>query len=137
MRIKLCVVLYVFPPTHTKLYYEINNIFFLFSFVLGMFPFMVWNTIGGDSFDDMLDEYSLDVVTPHQSKLNSKMDTPGGDSFDDLLGEDSDDIIAAMFQTKNPQTQPTSGNLFSPPKGIAVLDKDDLADLGDEDDDDF
>jgi len=95
------------------------------------------STIGGDSFDDMLDEYSLDVVTPHQSKLNSKMDTPGGDSFDDLLGEDSDDNIAAMFQTKNPQTQPTSGNLFSPPKGIAVLDKDDLADLGDEDDDDF
>ncbi len=65
-----------------------------------------------------------------------KSNTPGGDSFDDMLDDDSDDDnIEAMFQTKNPQ--PESGNLFSPSQGVSVLDKDDLADLGDEDDDDF
>lgn len=94
------------------------------------------STPGGDSFDDMLDEDSLDVDTPYGGKLGSKMDTPGGDSFDDLLCDDSDDNIEAMFQTRNPQ--PTSdNNLFSPSQGVSVLDKDDLADLGDEDDDDF
>eukprot|EP00985_Skeletonema_marinoi_P032413 scaffold39129_cov155-Skeletonema_marinoi.AAC.2 len=91
------------------------------------------NTPGGDSFDDMLDDDSLDIDTPNIGKLGSKMNnTPGGDSFDDMLDEDSDDNIEAMFQIKN--SHPTSDNLFS---GVTVLDQDDLADLGDEDDDDF
>ena len=91
------------------------------------------NTPGADSFDDMLDEESLDV-TP---KVGLKMSTPGGESFDDMFDEDSDDNIEAMFQTKNPQT--TSGNnMFSPSQGASsILDKDELMDLCDEDDDDF
>ena len=80
----------------------------------------------------MLDEDSLDV-TP--LGLKTRTSTPGGDSFDDMLDEDSDDNIEAMFLTTNPQT--ASNNLFSPSQGASILDKDDLADLGDEEDDDF
>ena len=91
----------------------------------------------GASFDDMLDEDSHDVDTPHGDKLDSKMDTPGGDSFDAIFDEDSDDNIEALFQTKNSQPTCDTHNLFSPSQGTTILDKDDLADLGDEDDDDF
>ena len=80
----------------------------------------------------MLDEDSLEV-TP--LGLKTRTSTPGGDSSDDMLDEDSDDNIEAMFQTTNPQ--PASNNLFSPSQGASILDKDDLADLGDEEDDDF
>ena len=80
-----------------------------------------------DSLDEMLDEDSVNVETP-QGKLSFNLSTTGDDSFDDMLDDEDYDDVEAMFQTKN---------TVSVQQGITVLDEDDLAELGDEDDDDF
>jgi hypothetical protein len=91
--------------------------------------------VEGISFDDMLDEDSLEKETPRKiEKKSAGDDTPGGESFDMMLDNDSDDNVVALFQARD---KSSSNNLFSPPQGLSVLDKDDLLDLGDEDDDDF
>ena len=87
--------------------------------------------VEGNSFDDMLDEDE----TPRKIEKESAGDnTPGGESFDMMLDNDSDDNVVALFQARD---ESSSNNLFSPSQGLSVLDKDDLLDLGDEDDDDF
>jgi hypothetical protein len=93
------------------------------------------DAVEGNSFDDMLDEDSLEKETPRKiEKKSAGDDTPGGESFDMMLDNDSDDNVVALFQARD---KSSSNNLFSPSQGLSVLDKDDLLDLGDEDDDDF